>query len=203
MILLLLLLSCLIYFEELCCIFAMEGKIKRTCLVFQMDLNSSGVWGCSIALALSKELVLNCTALVRAAGRCCGCTWANGWGHTQTSWSADLSRFTLRLCHWSKSPHSFHLVPFGLHWAELWGHDLGSFQVILNWKCVLVLRALPGHAGPDQPFLVPLTSLPGVPNPILVQSEENSLFPRALPSHSRISLTWFPLPRLHPDPCGS
>lgn len=110
MILLLLLLSCLIYFEELCCIFGMEGKIKGTCLVFQMDLNSSGAWGCSIDLAFSRELVLNCTALIRAAGRCCGCTWVDGWGHIQTSWSADLSRLTLRVRHWSKS-HSFHLVP--------------------------------------------------------------------------------------------
>lgn len=102
MILLLLLLSRLIYFEELFRrIFVMEGKIKWTGLVFQMDLNSSEAWGCSIDLALSKELVLNCTALIRAAGRCSGCTWVDGWGHIQTSWSADLSMFTSRVCHWS------------------------------------------------------------------------------------------------------
>lgn len=63
--------------------------------------------------------------------------------------------FTLGVCHWSKSPHSFHLVPFGLKWAELWGHDLGSFKVKVTWKtCLLVLRALPGHAGPDLPHLL-------------------------------------------------
>lgn len=38
---------------------------------------------------------------------------------------------------------------------------MGSFQAQLDWKmCVLVLMALPGHAGPDLPQTVPLTSLP-------------------------------------------
>lgn len=56
MVLLFLLLSCFIYFEELCCIFVMEeGKIKGLCLVFQMYLNGSGAWGCSIDLALRRN----------------------------------------------------------------------------------------------------------------------------------------------------
>lgn len=119
----------------------------------------------------------------------------DGWGHIQTSWSADLSMFTSRVCHWTKSPHSFHLVSFGLHWAELRGHDLGSFPVIFSWKmCVLVLRH-PRTRCPTWCLSHPLW----VPNPILVQSEEDSLFPMVLPSHPRFCLKWFPLTRTHPD----